>query len=101
MMRVIGEKGTLAGLLETELHLREQDTTSLRPTVKIGRESGIPELAGLSLITTIYKKDDKIVGVLGILGSKRMEYSRMMSLVDYLSDLVSRRLMVWEKGEGQ
>ena len=94
LMRLIGERETITGLLESELARRDA-----RPTVKIGQESGIPELAGLSLITTTYKKGDTIVGVLGILGSKRMEYSRMMSLVEYLSGLVSRKLMYWEEGE--
>ena len=94
LMRLIGEKETIAGLLESELERSEA-----RPIVRIGQESGIPELAGLSLITTTYKKDNKIVGVLGILGSKRMEYSRMMSLVDYLSGIISRKLLDWEEGE--
>jgi heat-inducible transcriptional repressor len=92
LMKLIGEKEALAGLLETELSSHET-----RPSVKIGVENGLPELAGLSLITTTYKKGDKIVGVLGILGSKRMEYSRMIGLVDYLSGLVTRKMHDWEK----
>jgi heat-inducible transcriptional repressor len=100
LMRVIGERQTIAGLLEGELVRREgEDQKSmLKPNVKIGHESGIPELYGLSLITTTYKKDDKVIGVLGILGSKRMEYSRMMSLVDYLSTVVTRKLQGWDDG---
>ena len=98
LMRVIGEKQTLTGLLESERSKRAKKESKL-PTVRIGQESGVPELAGLSLITTTYKKDDKVVGVLGILGSKRMEYSRMMSLVDYLSEVVSRKLKDWEMEE--
>ena len=69
---------------------------SLTPSVKIGVESGIPELSGLSLITTTYKQNGKVIGVLGILGSKRMEYSRMMGLVDYLSGMVTLKLKDWE-----
>jgi heat-inducible transcriptional repressor len=91
LMKMIGEKDALAGLLETEMSTRET-----KPCVKIGVESGIPELAGLSLITTTYKREGKIVGVLGILGSKRMEYSRMISLVDYLSGVVTRKMHDWE-----
>jgi transcriptional regulator of heat shock response len=37
------------------------------------------------------------MGVLGILGSKRMEYSRMMSLVDCLSDIITRQMATWEE----
>ena len=64
--------------------------------MRIGRESGLPELMGLSLVTTTYSHQGRSIGVLGILGSKRMEYSRMMSLVEYLSGLVSLKLRTWD-----
>jgi heat-inducible transcriptional repressor len=97
LMRLMGEKQTLTGLLETELQRQEKSgERSLTPSVKIGVESGIPELSGLSLITTTYKQNGKVIGVLGILGSKRMEYSRMMGLVDYLSGMVTLKLKDWE-----
>lgn len=48
-------------------------------------------------MTTTYKYHGRVVGVLGVLGSKRMEYSRMMSLVDYLGDIVSRQMAGWEQ----
>ncbi|MDE2039477.1 MAG: heat-inducible transcription repressor HrcA [Elusimicrobia bacterium] len=100
LMRVLNEKRTIAGLLEQELGRREQRAQGrLKPSVRIGRESGVPELAGLSLITTVYQRGDQVLGVLGILGSKRMEYSRMMSLVDFMSDILSRKLLDWDEGD--
>ena len=36
-----------------------------------------------------------MIGVLGILGTKRMEYSRMMGLVEHMSGIVSRALEEW------
>lgn len=101
LMRMIGEKETIAGLLEHQLEELEtgQAGRALRPQVRIGAESGIPELRGLSLVTKTYRHNDQVVGVLGIIGSKRMDYSRMMSLVDYLSELVSLRLSSWEGEE--
>jgi heat-inducible transcriptional repressor len=101
-MRLIGEKQALTGLLEGEMTRAEsQGERALRPIVRIGEESGLPELAGLSLISTTYKRGGKVVGVLGIMGSKRMEYSRMMSLVEYLSGVVSRKLMDWDETDGE
>jgi len=101
LMRVFNEKRRLAGLLEHELDLKRradrEGAAKPRPHVSIGVESGLPELKDLSLVTTTYKYNDRVVGVLGILGSKRMEYSRMMSLVDYLSGIVSRKLCAWEE----
>lgn len=98
LMRVMGEKSRLTGFLESELKLKDKkEEKALRARVHIGRESGIPELKGLSLVTTTYRHNDSIVGVLGIIGSKRMDYSRMMSLMDTMSDIVSRRLHSWEE----
>ncbi len=100
LMRMMSDKSALTGLLESELDLRRRERDpekSLRPRVRIGRESGIPELTNLSLVTRTYTHNDRVVGVLGILGSKRMEYSRMMSLVAYLAEIVSRKLGSWEE----
>ncbi len=60
--------------------------------VRIGAEHPVKELQNLSLITTTYKLSDQTVGVLGILGPKRMEYSKMIALVDYISQMVNQFL---------
>ena len=105
LMRVFNEKRRLTGLLEHELGLKQQPQKEglarARPHVSIGAESGLPELRDLSLVTTTYKYHDRVVGVLGILGSKRMEYSRMMSLVDYMSGIVTRQLSSWEEEDSK
>lgn len=94
LMKVIDEKRALSELLES--HLAEPVKGARTARVSIGKESGIPELGDLSLVTTTFKHKDRLMGVLGVLGSKRMEYSRMMSLVDYMSDIVSRKLESWD-----
>lgn len=100
LMRVLGEKQAIAGLLENEMQRLEGDpAAAAKPIVRIGQESGIPELSGLSLVTTTYRRDGKIVGVLGIMGYKRMEYSKMMSLVDYMSGLVTKKLEDWREDD--
>ena len=65
--------------------------------VLIGEEAGLPELKSASLVTHVYRHNDRVVGVLGILGSKRMEYSRMMGLVDYIGRLVESSLQEWDE----
>lgn len=100
LMRVLGDRERIAGLLESELE-KAEGAGGLKPIVRIGKESGIPELSGMSLVTRVYQHNGRVMGVLGILGSKRMEYSRMMSLVDYMSDLVSERLRSWDHEDGE
>jgi heat-inducible transcriptional repressor len=103
LIRVIGEKDAIAHLMENELDIQRKDRRGqkgLKPNVRIGRETGIAALKDLSLVTTAYWHGDQIVGVLGILGSKRMEYSRMMSIVEYMSGIVSRKLESWDAEGG-
>lgn len=94
LMRVIGEKDRLADMLEKEL---EDDAASpARVRVRIGAESGLPELRNASVITHVYRHGDRVLGVLGVIGSKRMEYSRMIGLVDFVGRLVEARLNEWD-----
>ncbi len=99
LMRVIGEKERLAEVLEREIKESNRDRLPARARVRvhIGEEAGLPELKAASLVTHVYRHGDRVVGVLGILGSKRMEYSRMMGLVDYVGRLVENRLQEWDE----
>jgi heat-inducible transcriptional repressor len=60
--------------------------------IVIGSESEIRELRELSLITSPYKSGDHVLGVLGIVGPKRMAYERMVALVDFTGRLMSKIL---------
>ncbi|MBI5623874.1 MAG: heat-inducible transcription repressor HrcA [Elusimicrobia bacterium] len=97
LMRLLNEKRALAGLLEQEIRAEEKGAAEAGhlPGVRIGLESGIPALAGMSLVSRVYRHKGHPVGVLGILGSKRMEYSRMLGLVDYVGSLVTREMQSW------
>ncbi|MFA6317424.1 MAG: heat-inducible transcriptional repressor HrcA [Elusimicrobiota bacterium] len=96
LMRLLSEKRALAGLLEEELKAEEKGAEAGHlQGVRIGAESGIPALSGMSLVSRVYRHKGHPVGVLGILGSKRMEYSRMLGLVDYISTLVTREMRTW------
>jgi len=53
--------------------------------VKIGRENQIEFLEDCSLITTTYSIGDEPVGTIAILGPTRMAYSRVISLMDFVS----------------
>ncbi len=94
LIHLLNERQAVVGMLEGEF--RRQAGPAGAPGVRIGVETGIKQLSGLSLVTKTYRYKDQPVGVLGILGSKRMEYSRIMALVDYVSEVVTRRLGSWE-----
>ncbi|OIO06508.1 MAG: heat-inducible transcription repressor HrcA [Elusimicrobia bacterium CG1_02_63_36] len=101
LMRVMEERKALASLLQDEVRFA---VDSIGPEqkavqVRIGEENAMPELRNLSLVTTVYRVGGRPVGALGVLGGKRMEYSRMMSLVDYVGRVVSRTLESWDDNE--
>jgi heat-inducible transcriptional repressor len=101
LMRVIGEKERLAEILEREARDADAQRLPARVRVRIGEEAGLPELKSASLVTHVYRHGDRVVGVLGILGSKRMEYSRMMGLVDYVGLMVESRLREWDEEDAR
>jgi heat-inducible transcriptional repressor len=60
--------------------------------IVIGSESMVEGMQDCSLVTHTYKYGDKPVGTLGIIGPKRMEYPRIIAIVDYTAKAVSRLL---------
>lgn len=57
----------------------------------IGSENKLFSLSGSSLIVAPYKDgDDKIVGAVGVIGPTRLNYSRIVPMVDYTAQLMSR-----------
>lgn len=53
--------------------------------IKIGAENSIEAINNCSLITATYSIGDKPLGTIGILGPTRMEYGRVISLMEHLS----------------
>jgi heat-inducible transcriptional repressor len=60
--------------------------------VSIGHENLCKEMNECSLVKSTYKIDGKTIGVLGIIGPKRMEYSKMIALVDFISKIMGKLL---------
>lgn len=57
----------------------------------IGSESKLFSLSGSSLIVAPFKdSDQQIVGVLGVIGPTRVNYARIIPIVDYTASLVGR-----------
>jgi heat-inducible transcriptional repressor len=59
----------------------------------IGSENKLFSLSGSSLIVAPYRDgEDQIVGAVGIIGPTRLNYARIVPMVDYTAQLVSRLL---------
>jgi heat-inducible transcriptional repressor len=84
LLRLNEEKGLLSQIISEGIKGRDG------VNVVIGSETTCKELKNLSVVSSIYRDGDRPVGVLGIIGPKRMDYERMMSLVGAVSRIVSR-----------
>ena len=60
--------------------------------VSIGKENKLEQFKECSLITATYKINDKTIGSVGIIGPTRMEYSKTVSVMDYMGKALSRYL---------
>ncbi len=58
--------------------------------IYIGTESLVKEFEGLSFVTAPYGSNGEILGTLGVIGPVRMNYSKIIPLVDYTAGLLSR-----------
>ncbi|PVB61966.1 heat-inducible transcriptional repressor HrcA [Labrenzia sp. 011] len=59
----------------------------------IGSENNLFSLSGSSLVVSPYRdSNQRIVGVLGVIGPTRLNYARVIPMVDYTARLVSRLL---------
>ncbi len=59
----------------------------------IGSENQLFSLSGSSLVVSPYRdSESRLVGVLGVIGPTRLNYARIVPMVDYTAKLVSRLL---------
>ena len=62
-------------------------------TIRIGPENQVPELNDCSIVTASYRVGDHSNGTLGIIGPTRMNYNRVISVLEFmgraLSDVLS------------
>ena len=60
--------------------------------VVIGKENPVEQLQDVSLIASTYTYRNQVLGVLGVVGPRRMPYSDVISIVDETARLVSSSL---------
>ncbi len=82
--------------LETKDSLTQLlDLAEAGPGVRIfiGSENRLFSLSGSSLVVAPYRdKDQRVIGALGVIGPTRLNYARIVPMVDYTAQLISRML---------
>ena len=92
LFRTFEEKSRLLKILN-ECVSKEQHPSSGEVHVVIGREHATSSMRNCTLITTSYRAgSNENLGALGVVGPMRIEYSRIMAMVNYMARLIERRL---------
>ncbi len=74
------------------IHLLDQCIGAEGVQIYIGEESGYGPFDQCSLVTRAYEVDDRVLGVLGVIGPTRMHYDKVIPLVDITGKLLSSAL---------
>jgi heat-inducible transcriptional repressor len=85
LLRVFEERERLAGLLAS---LAETDGVR----VTIGEENAYAELRECTLITSTYMFRDQVLGILGVVGPRRLHYPDIISVVNETAQHVTETL---------
>lgn len=62
------------------------------PRILIGEECELEELSDCSLIARSYGCNNQILGAVGVIGPTRMQYAKLIAIVDFTAKLISRLL---------
>jgi heat-inducible transcriptional repressor len=85
ILRIVEEQKTLYDLVADSM-------TSESASVKIGRELGQDEMTDFSIVTVPYRFGEQAIGMLSILGPRRMPYGRLMALAAGTAETLTERL---------
>ncbi|KAG0318722.1 hypothetical protein BGZ97_003354 [Linnemannia gamsii] len=82
---IFDQKTSLLQLLDVSSHAQGVQ-------IFIGGESTLVPIEQMSVVTSSYEVDGKIVGTLGVIGPTRMAYQRVIPIVDITAKLLSQAL---------
>ena len=85
ILRIVEEQKTLYDLVADSMG-------SEQPTVKIGHELGSDDIMECSVVTVPYRFGEHAIGMLAILGPRRMPYGRLMALASGTAETLGERL---------
>lgn len=85
LLRTLEDKETLIRLLD-----RTRNAEGLQ--VFLGTETAIQALSTTSIVTASYGPEEQPIGALAVIGPMRMNYGKVMSVVDFTAETVTQML---------
>ncbi len=83
-LALFDNKDKLAGLLKR--------SGGMEISIRIGNENEIEALKNCSLVTATYRVGNYSNGTLGVIGPTRMDYRRVVTMMEFMGDVISRML---------
>ncbi|MCL5267506.1 MAG: heat-inducible transcriptional repressor HrcA [Bacteroidetes bacterium] len=83
ILEILGDENVI-------LHILEKSDANEPITVKVGSENEDEKLKDYSLITARYEAGG-VKGTVGIVGPRRMQYSRLIPLVDFVAKVITNK----------
>lgn len=84
LMKLIEDKRRLLDIIN-----RHRDDTT---RIYIGEELGFPEMGECALVVSTYRMKDRPSGKIAVLGPMRMPYPQVISMVEYISTVMTAAL---------
>jgi len=78
---------------EMLIELMSRDLSNDLIDVKIGKENNVNQMSDCTLITATYSFNKNIVGTIGILGPIRMDYSKVISSMEYVRKKMNKEII--------
>jgi heat-inducible transcriptional repressor len=87
-------KRVMRALEEKDLLVRLLDRTLAAPgiCVFIGAEANLPDLTDISVVAASYGGEGRPLGTIGVIGPSRMNYSKVIPLVDFTAEVITEAL---------
>ncbi len=85
VMNLIEEGSVLTKIMESDINGSDIN-------IHIGEESESMDIKNCCIVTSKYKVKDRALGTIGILGPTRIPYARSISVVKYVSDVLTQAL---------
>ena len=81
-------------VLESKDKLRRlmNRSSGMEVTIRIGAENDVPEMSDCSIVTAEYRVGDQASGTLGIIGPTRMNYNRVIPVLEFMGRAMTELL---------
>lgn len=87
-LNILDEKKLILDILVNNLYNNNNDIV-----IQIGNENNIDGIKECSLVTTSYSIGNKVIGTIGIIGPTRMEYSKVVSSMNYIRNRINQEIL--------